>query len=112
MIATTQIRKGAALSKRKWIKSTNNNIWNDDQVLQERETWSDKDMRWEMNDLLASHAISNDGNLDHNELIAFSSSFRKATPEICQMDTDSFAIRFESYASRCISPFIRDFIKE
>ena len=28
------------------------------------------------------------------------------------MDTDSFAIGVESYASRCISLFIRDFIKE
>ena len=77
MIATTQITKGAALSKNKWIQSTKNKIWNDDRVLQERETQSDKNIQWErdVNDILANHAVSNDGSLDNNELVAFSSSF-------------------------------------
>ena len=77
MIATTQITKGAVLSKNKWIQSTKNKIWNDDRVLQERETQSDKNIQWErdVNDILANHAVSNDGSLDNNELVAFSSSF-------------------------------------
>ena len=74
MIATTQITKSTALSKNNWIQGTKNKIQNDNQVLQERETRSDKNIQWEMdvNDLFANHAISNDGSLDNNELVAFS----------------------------------------
>ena len=57
----------------------------------------------------------NDGNdngcVDDDELVAFSSNLWKATPELCKMDMDSFAIGIDSYASRCISPFIKDFVK-
>ena len=48
---------------------------------------------------------------DDEELIAFSTKGRRSLPTVCKFDTDAYAIGVDSYASRCISPFIVDFVK-
>ena len=50
---------------------------------------------------------------DHKEEpVAFSVKRRKATPEVCQFNTDAYTIGIDSNASQCISPFIQDFDKK
>lgn len=46
---------------------------------------------------------------DGDDFLAYSSSTRKFTPAYCQIDTDSYPIGIDSYASRCISPHAEDF---
>ena len=112
MIAMTQMAKSKASVKNK-LQNTKNEIQNDNQVQRNKETWSEKNILWELDsdEIFANHTISNDGCVDDDELVAFSSNLQKATPALCKMDTDSFAIDVNSYASRCISPFIKDFVK-
>ena len=88
-------------------------IRNDDQMTRINQIWSDKNTELEagINDIIANHAITDDNCIKDDKLLAYSISFCKATPEMCKMDIDSFAIGIDSYASRCISPFIKDFAK-
>ena len=112
MIAITQMAKSKILIKSK-IQNTKNRIQNDDQVQVNKQTWSEKNIHLEMDKskFFANHVISKNDGIDDDKLVAFSSSFCKVTPAMCKMDTDSFAVGVDSYASRCISPFINDFIK-
>ena len=57
------------------------------------------------------HVVHNVNKEEQEELVAFSMKGRKTSPTICKLDTDSYAIGVGSYASRCISPFIVNFVK-
>lgn len=57
------------------------------------------------------HIVNDDALDDEADFLAYSSPRRKFSPEICQMDTDSYPIGIDTYASRCISPHRSDFIK-
>lgn len=62
---------------------------------------------WYDNEFVVQHVTDE----DDDNLIAFSAKGRKAAPHACKFDTDSYAIGVDTYASRCISPFIVDFVK-
>ena len=73
MIAMTRMAKSKASVKNK-LQNTKNEIQNEDQVQRNKETWSEKNILWELDSdkIFANHAISNDGCIDDDELVAFS----------------------------------------
>ena len=112
MIALTRLCSSTKLGKINRCQSATINP-NDDRVQITTDTRSEKDNKARQDiELFAYHATADDVQNEDEELLAFSSKFRKATPTLCHMDTDSFAVGVDSYASRCISPFISDFIKD
>ena len=63
--------------------------------------------KWYKSEFMVNHVTEE----DNEELVAFSTKGRRSSPTVCKFDTDSYAIGVDSYASRCISPYIDDFIK-
>ena len=79
-------------------ESTHNAAQNDNTILNKQ---------YNNNELLTYH-VTEDA---QEEILVFSTKNKIVLPTICKFDTDLYAIRVDTYASRCISPFIADFVK-
>lgn len=81
---------------------------NDDYVSEE-EALLHEDLKYQIH---VVHHVTDDNALDEgDDFLAYSSYRRRFSPEKIQMDTDSYPIGIDSYASRCISPHRSDFVK-